>query len=298
MDLRRLELLVELSRLGSMREVADEMQVSTSTVSQQIAQLGREVGAPLVEPVGRRVRLTPAGRRLAEHSVGILAAAEAARLDLDPEAEPSGLVRVGGFASALRDGLMPVVSELAGTHPLVQVTLAEFEPVEALRLLAGDRLDLVLAYDYNLAPLTWDQAFTATALWTVPWGLAVPSERSGSDLTDWAEQDWIVNSRNPADETAVGVLGSIHGFTPRITHQIDSLDLVEDLVRGGYGVGLIPLHRATGPGVRVDPLPDPGVVLTAYAVTGAGRERWSPLGVLLDRLVTSRARPGEARLTP
>src|SRR3954451_712924 len=64
METRRLELLVALARLGSMREVADEMGVTTSTVSQQIAALAREAGTALVEPVGRRVRLTPAGRRV------------------------------------------------------------------------------------------------------------------------------------------------------------------------------------------------------------------------------------------
>ncbi|MFC6345645.1 LysR family transcriptional regulator, partial [Nocardioides hankookensis] len=64
MDLRRLQLLVELSRLGSMHAVAEELHTTTSTVSQGIATLAREAGAPLVEPDGRRVRLTPAGRRL------------------------------------------------------------------------------------------------------------------------------------------------------------------------------------------------------------------------------------------
>ena len=82
MDPRRLELLLELSRLGSMREVGEAMQVTTSTVSQQIAALAREAGVPLIEPDGRRVRLTPAGQRLAGHAVTILAALEAARLDL------------------------------------------------------------------------------------------------------------------------------------------------------------------------------------------------------------------------
>ena len=79
MDPRRLELLLELSRLGSMRAVAETMHVTTSTVSQQIAVLAREAGTPLIEPAGRRVRLTPAGRRLADHAVTILAALEAAR---------------------------------------------------------------------------------------------------------------------------------------------------------------------------------------------------------------------------
>src|SRR5689334_12406089 len=101
MDVRRLRLLAELARLGSMRAVAEETGVTTSTVSQQIAALAREAGTPLVEPVGRNIRLTPAGQRLARHAVEILAAVDAARLDLDPDAEPAGVVAVAGFASAV-----------------------------------------------------------------------------------------------------------------------------------------------------------------------------------------------------
>src|SRR5690349_25085528 len=94
MDVRRLRLLLELSRLGSMHEVADELRTTTSSVSQGIAALAREVGTPLVEPDGRRVRLTPAGHRLAAHAVTILAAVDTARADLDSRAEPAGVVRV------------------------------------------------------------------------------------------------------------------------------------------------------------------------------------------------------------
>ena len=102
MDVRRLRMLLELSRLGSMHEVADTLGTTTSSISQGIAALAREVRTPLVEPDGRRVRLTPAGRRLAEHAVTILAAVDSARLDLDPTAEPVGVLRVAGFASAVR----------------------------------------------------------------------------------------------------------------------------------------------------------------------------------------------------
>jgi DNA-binding transcriptional LysR family regulator len=87
-DLRRLQLLLELRRRGSMRAVAEELGYTTSTVSEQLAVLAREAGTPLTERDGRRVRLTPAGRRLAEHAVTILAAVDAAKADLDPHAEP------------------------------------------------------------------------------------------------------------------------------------------------------------------------------------------------------------------
>ena len=147
-------MLLELSRLGSMHEVADELGTTTSSVSQPIAALAREVGTALVERDGRRVRLTPAGHRLAEHAVTILAAVDAARLDLDPDAEPVGVVRVAGFASAIRLSLLPAVAELA-PHPGVELRIHEHEPTEALDLLGRDDIDLALIYDYNLAPASW-----------------------------------------------------------------------------------------------------------------------------------------------
>jgi DNA-binding transcriptional LysR family regulator len=151
-DTRRVALLLALSRLGSMRKVAETFALTTSTVSQQIAALASETGEQLIEPDGRRVRLKPAGRRLADHAVTILAAVDAARLDLDPDAEPVGTVRVGGFATGIRVSLLPIVRELAATHPRVEAAISEYEPLEAFELLVDDDLDLAITYDYDLAP--------------------------------------------------------------------------------------------------------------------------------------------------
>ncbi|BBY77467.1 LysR family transcriptional regulator [Mycolicibacterium parafortuitum] len=285
MDTRRLELLLALSRLGSMRAVADEYRLTTSTVSQQIAALARDTGAQLIEPDGRRVRLTPAGRRLADHAVTILAAVDAARLDFDPDAEPAGTVRVGGFATGIRVSLLPIVADLGTRYPNVEVVISEYEPTEAFTLLAADDLDLALTYDYNLAPASPGAALETMPLWSTGWGLGVPAGTpAGAGITAFADSAWIVNSRNTADETAVRTLASLAGFTPAVAHQIDSLDLVEDLIVGGFGVGLLPLGRPTGPGVTVLPLHNPDVMLTAYAVTRKGRSAWSPLRAILDRM--------------
>lgn len=289
-DPRRLEVLLELCRLGSMRAVAESLHLTTSAVSQQIAALSREAGTALVEPDGRRVRLTPAGRRLADHAVRILAAVEAARLDLDPDSEPAGTLRVGGFATAVRRSLLPVVGELAQSHPQVRMLMREYEPGEAYALLERDDLDLALTYDYNLAPGHLATTLEAIPLWSTPWGLGVPADAgvpagSSADVVRaFRDRAWIVNSRNTADEDAVRTLASLAGFTPRIAHEIDSLDLLEDLILAGQGVGLLPGWRACLEGVQIVPLEDPGVVLTAYAVVRAGRADWPPLRLVLDRL--------------
>ena len=289
-DPRRLELLLELSRRGSMAAVADALHVTTSTVSQQIATLAREAGVALVEPDGRRVRLTPAGRRLADHAVTVLAALEAARADLDPGATPAGEVRVAAFATAVRQSLLPVVRVLAVEHPDVRVRIHEHEPAECLELLAGDDVDLALTYDYNLAPATFDPGLESWPLWSAAWSLAVPTaeRRAGGTSLEvfdhFHDHDWIVNSRGTADEAAVRTVASMAGFAPRVVHRADSLELVEDLIVAGLGVGLLPSRRRTARGVGLCRLSRPGISLRAYAVARRGRSDWPPLGLVLREL--------------
>jgi DNA-binding transcriptional LysR family regulator len=301
MDTRRLELLLELSRLGSMRAVAEAMRVTTSTVSQQITALSREAGTPLVEPDGRRVRLTPAGRRLADHAVTILAALEAARLDLDPSAAPVGTVRVAAFATAVRQSLLPVVRTLARSRPDVRLLIHEHEPDECLALLAADDVDLALTYDYNLAPATFDRSLTTSPLGASVWSLGVPADADQPGghpqrhalavFAGFRDADWIVNSRNTADEDVVRTVASLAGFQPRVTHRADSLELVQDMVAAGLGVGLLPDAQPTIPGVRLLPLTDPDVTLRSFAVARRGRTAWPPLALVLDLLAGGSVRP-------
>jgi DNA-binding transcriptional LysR family regulator len=296
-DTRRLPYLVEFARHGSMRVVAEVLGTSTSVVSQQIAALAREVGAALVEPAGRRSRLTPAGRRLAEHARTILAAVESAELDLDPDAEPHGVVRVAGFATAIRHAVVPTVRALALTHPQVALTIREYEPAEAHAMLVADQIDLALTYDYDLAPASFDPDLTAVPLWSADWGLAVPTADIPPGNPDalgvveaFADRDWIGNSRNQADEQVLRTLASMAGVQPRMTHEADSLDLVEDLILAGLGVGLLPRDRRPRPGVEVLALTAPAVRLRAYAVTRRGRAGWPPLALVLDRIANARER--------
>jgi DNA-binding transcriptional LysR family regulator len=297
MDPRRLRLLLELSRHGSMRAVADELGYTTSTVSQQLAVLAREAGATLIEPEGRRVRLTPAGRRLADHAVTILAAVEAARADLDPHGEPAGTVRVAGFATAVRRSLVPVLAQLSAEYPAVSLRIHEHEPAEALELLAADEIDLALVYDYTLAPVAFEPALRVTPLWTAAWELGVPADDASRAAADddapavfrrFAGAGWIVNSRNVADEHVVRTIASLAGFEPQITHRADSLELVQDLIVAGLGIALLPADGPLVAGVQLVALRRPEVALRCYAVTRPGRESWPPLG-LITRLLTASA---------
>ncbi|KAB1654534.1 LysR family transcriptional regulator [Pseudoclavibacter chungangensis] len=300
MDLRRLTTLLELSRSESMRVVADELGTTTSSVSQQMALLSKEVGVALLEPEGRGIRLTPAGHRLAAHAAEILAAVEAARSDLDPDAEPSGTLRVAGFSTAIRRSLMPIIDDSGRQHPGLRIVVHEHEPDAAIEMLLADRVDIALTYDYNLSPLALDARLDAVSLWRTRWGLAVPSGRAplmpggAAELFDaYRDSDWIANSRNRADEDVLRTIAALAGFEPRMRHEAESLDLVEDLVRAGMGIGLLPESRTPVEGVTIVPLHDPEVHLRASAHILRGRSSWPPLRYVLGRLTADAGEQAE-----
>jgi len=296
METRRLEVLLELARQGSMRNVADTLGTTTSTVSQQLAALTRETGTELLEPAGRGVRLTPAGRRLAGHAESILAAVNAATAEL--HSEPVGTVRVAGFATAVRKVLMPIISDLALSHPRVKVEVREHEPDEALALLAADTVDLALTYDYNLAPDGRGAAFDSVPLWSTPWSLGVPDHDIGATpasapevFTRFRDHDWIGNSRNRADEEVLRLIASMADFEPKIRHQADSLDLVEDLILAGMGIGLLPADRQPPRGIILLPLTQPDVRVRAFARARRGNSTWPALAAVLEHIRRKSAAP-------
>jgi DNA-binding transcriptional LysR family regulator len=236
--------------------------------------------------------LTPAGRRLAEHAVTILAAVDAARLDLNPDAEPAGTLRVAGFATAIRRSLLPIHAAMALRHPKIRMLIREQEPAESLAMLASYDVDLALVYDYNLAPAGFQDGVDAIPMWSAAWSLGVPATAPAvpqdgdarSIFNHFRGSPWIVNSRNTADEDVVRIIASLAGFEPQIGHRADSLELVQDLIVAGMGVGLLPTDQPTAAGVRLCSLDDPAVYLRARAVSRRGHSSWPPLALALDLL--------------
>ncbi|MFD6527258.1 LysR family transcriptional regulator, partial [Isoptericola sp. NPDC060185] len=105
MDVRHLALLRELADRGSVTAVAQATHRTPSAVSQQLRTTQRELRTPLVEPSGRGLRLTEAGRLLAEGGASVAAAVAQVQARWDEfQGEPSGTVSVaaGGPAPPVR----------------------------------------------------------------------------------------------------------------------------------------------------------------------------------------------------
>ena len=144
MDLHRLTLLRELNYRGTIAAVAQALSYSPSTISAQLSQLEIEIGVPLLEPVGRRLRLTPQAQILVRHTESILLQVETAEAEIAHSMhELRGTVRIALFQTAALALLPSVLSALALAHPMLRIEFAQAETEQALPQLLHD-FDLVV----------------------------------------------------------------------------------------------------------------------------------------------------------
>ncbi|WP_067605178.1 LysR family transcriptional regulator [Nocardiopsis listeri] len=286
MDFTRLRLLVELDRLGTMAAVSEVTGMSTSAVSKHLAVLEKEAGVDLLAPDGRRVRLTPAGRRLTEHAVHILSRVEAARAEFDGEGEPVGRVDLVMYTSAAPI-VLPALRRLSRDHPGIDIHLTEYESEQALALLQDGEADLGVVYQYSLLPRRFPGTLTVHPVGTE--GLLLSQSSLGADsrtltrrrLRELADAAWIASPYRGDEEALVHRMCADAGFTPRIVHRIDTLELFEELVATGLGVGVVPrLSTATRRGVAHAPLGELGGVRQVYLAGRTGVWSWRPIRVV------------------
>lgn len=131
--------------------------VAVSAVSQQLAQLERDVGAKLFERFGRRVQLTELGLLLTEHAEEILGSVERATLALEEAQETVSVRLMAGVWASVASGLLPhALAALAGDHPGIEVRTRELAPEDTADAVRDGELDLSFVIDYSDAPMPWD----------------------------------------------------------------------------------------------------------------------------------------------
>jgi DNA-binding transcriptional LysR family regulator len=141
-DVRRLAVLQEVIRCGSLSAAAASLNYTTSAVSQQISALERDVGSTLLVRSPTGVRPTAAGTRLLEHADVILGAVAAAERDLTllATARP-GVVRVASFASAAAAILPLAFARFRTLCPDIDLDLVSADPEEGVAMLSSDGVD-------------------------------------------------------------------------------------------------------------------------------------------------------------
>ena len=250
-DLRRLEILRELDRCGTIAATAEVVHLTPSAVSQQLAALSREAGTPMLEPDGRRVRLTAAAQLLLRHAHEVFTHLEAAESDLAAfRRGDAGVVRLGAFPTAIRGVAVPVLAHLRGSKLEVQVR--EVQPEHTVDALLGRSVDLAVTLTGGGEVLGADDPRLADEhLLDDIMDVALPlghrlADQEEINIEQLRDEDWITHLPGVPCWAAMRAACARAGFVPRSRHNADDFTGAVALIAAGEGLGLIP-RLAQGP---------------------------------------------------
>lgn len=271
-ELRRLRLLHELSLRGTIAEVAASLSYSPSTVSQQLALLEREAGVALLEPDGRRVRLTAEGRMLAAHAARALELDEAARAAL---AAPGALepVRLAAMPTAAETIVPAALTLLADRAPQLRVELEELPPEESLFELAARRFDLVIAEQYPGHTREVHAGVEHRLLGEDPIRIVLSPDEQPAPLASLRDRAWVMEPAGTAARQWAVQQCRAAGFEPDVRFEADDLTAHIRLITAGLAVGMLPdlIWGDEPSGMSLAALPGSPVREVFTAVRTAGR---------------------------
>lgn len=261
MDVYRLTLLRELAERGTVGAVADAMKVTPSAVSQQLKVLEKEAGYTLVEPAGRGVALTVAGRALAQTATEIAVAIERAEGQWHEfMKQPAGEVTLVTFPTGGEMLLSGVLNRLADVPEVKLICSDEDGVTTDFAHLTPDH-DIVLA-DSPATSSTWhDRGLQVVPLISEPLDVALPeghplARKSSLSPKDVVGETWIgVPHDYPFDRVLSQVVAAT-GEPVRVAQRIADNGIVEALVAGGHGIAILPRFttREHGNGLVTRPL--------------------------------------------
>ncbi|MER5744119.1 LysR substrate-binding domain-containing protein [Streptomyces sp. NPDC002225] len=244
-DVKKLRILRTLRDRGTVTATARALMMTPSAVSQQLSSLSRQLGVPLLEAQGRRVRLTDAAHLVLRHAEVVFAQLERADAELTGYLRgEAGEVRIAAFSTAVPALVVPAVQRLrAEPRPGPDVRIQEAEAGQAYELLAAGDTDLALSLAAH-APTAHDPRFAVLPLLADPLDVALPAHHRlaaapALRLADLADDPWIYGGSGPWSQITTAACEAA-GFVPEQAHSASGWTAILAMVEAGMGVALLP----------------------------------------------------------
>ena len=241
MHLESMRIFRDLRETGTFSKAAELNYLTQSAVSQQLQQLERSVGRPLLERGGRQIRLTPAGRIFYKSAKRIVSAYEdiTARIH-SASPESAERLRIAAIYSVGTYVLQRYLKDFLRCHPEVKV---EVDYQKASRIcddLLRGRADLsIMAYpvkrrDLQIIPLS-DEEMVLIAPKRHPL-----AGREAVTLADLGGQDFVAFDRGTPTRKALDKALRSAGVRPKVRVEFDNIETIKSAVSSGMGVSIVP----------------------------------------------------------
>jgi DNA-binding transcriptional LysR family regulator len=306
-----LETLLVLSELGTMGRAATRLRITQSAVSKRIEALSSALGAPLIERVGRHVRLTPVALALAERTRPLLSELRGALAG--EQIAGKGRLALGVAESLLTSWAPAALQRVKQALPDVHLELhAHRSPVALDGVRAGEFALAIVAGTVDAATGLFSDHLLDEEMVII--GLPRPSQQRLAGAR--AQQQAGRRSRAPTLPRSLAVLSierrsatftaltpqlaalRANGFELEVASELESYAAVVQLGRSGFGPALVPwpLARALGvPRADARALPAPGLRRPVSLVGRKSALSRSTVVAFRDALLAT-VRPADGRV--
>ncbi len=289
MELRHLRYFVAVAEAEHFGRAAEQLHVSQSPLSRQIAQLEEEIGVALFVPSGRGVKLSPAGRSFLEGARATLARVALAVEDARATAQGRIGTVVVGFDGALADALrLPeIVQAFRVRHPRVELRLRPLPSEAQVVALRDDKISV--GYGYHSSednPLVHFRVLFRERVGVVMAKNHRLATRRTLRVVDLKDERFLWPPRKEGPRLHDDIIAAFraHDHTLEISHEEASGDVLLMLVASGQGLSLFPESAASTllSGVVFKPVRDLNVVILGRSAWRAMEDDDPLVGSLLE----------------
>lgn len=247
MELRHMRYFLAVADLGTFSAASRSLRVAQSAISEQIADLEREVGVPLLDRSAKKPALTAAGAAFSNECRRILEAADSAiAMARRVHRGEQGALRIGFFAGGMDAEFPSQIQKFREQFPNVQLSLHEMTPAQQWKALSEGRIDV--GFTRRLEP-EFRGDLRTIVLRHDPMMAILPRHHPAApgpiDLRDLANEPFVLSSReiSPAVFDKVIELCSEAGFSPHIASLSSVWSSVVLMVQAGVGIAILPLNE-------------------------------------------------------
>lgn len=285
---RQLEIFEAIARLGSFTRASEELFLTQPTVSMQMKKLAETVGVPLIEQVGKKIRLTADGQQLAQATREVFDIMDHYTMSV---AERQGLKqgRLSLMAITTASYFAPrLLGEFVKLYPGIDVSLRVTNKEQVLASIADNLDDL-----YFLGQPPEDIDVVATPIMDNPIVvLAAPdhplARMKKIPLERIAREPWLMREKGSGTRNAIERTFSGHGLNIHPRLELGSNEAIKQAILAGLGLSALSRHTLTlnQPGqfavLDVEGFP---ILRHWYAVYPAGRQLSVVARAFLDYLL-------------
>lgn len=239
MEIQQLRIFLKVAEHGGFTKAARECGVSQPAISQQIARLEADLGRPVFERQGRRIRLTEAGEMLRRRALQIVSMVDDARRLLRDDGE-TGTVVVSAIPTIAPYWLPRVLSAFRERRPRARVEVNEEVTDVILKRCALGEIDVgLLALPAERGYLRFDALFEEELL------LATAAEhplvgRDRVELNDLRDLPFVLLDEAHCLSADIQGFCRRNRFQPVSAGRTNQLATVQELVALGFGISFIP----------------------------------------------------------